>query len=180
MVSVTPLAPEHFPLVAAWLSDRSVSRWLSTEWRLRDATSVMIAIACRNQRNRLFLIRYDSHPCGLVGLAEIDEGDRTAMVWYLLGEADYAGKGVISEAVRQTAEWGFTELGLASIYAWIMSDNERSRRVLERSGFREAGVLRMASRSADRQVDRIYFDLVNPRGESIVNGGRGETVAAHA
>src|SRR6516164_2819302 len=59
MVSVTPLAPEHFPLVAAWLSDRSVSRWPSTEWRLRDATSVMIAIACRNQRNRLFLIRYD-------------------------------------------------------------------------------------------------------------------------
>jgi RimJ/RimL family protein N-acetyltransferase len=156
------LAPDHFPLVAAWLSDRSINRWLTAEWRGRDVTPVVVAMACRNKRNRLFLVQYDSQPCGLVAFSEIDEGDRTAMVWYLLGGTEYQGKGVISQAVRQTVEWGFTELGLASVYAWIMSDNAPSRRVLERSGFREAGVLRMATRSADQQVDRIYFDIVNP------------------
>ena len=164
MVTLTPLTPDDFQLVAGWLSDQAINRWLTSEWRGREVSAAVMAMAYRNRRNRLFLVRYDSHPCGLVGLADIDEIDRTAMIWYLMGQDQYGGKGVISQAVGQAVAWGFTNLGLASVYAWIMAGNERSRKVLERNGFRGAGRLRMATRSADRQVDRIYFDLVNPAG----------------
>ncbi len=81
----------------------------------------------------------------MVGLAEIDLADRLAMVWYLLGEGRFAGRGITSEAVRQVARIGFSDLGLAAIYAWIMEDNVASRRVLEKGGFRERGSLRQAA-----------------------------------
>ena len=49
---------------------------------------------------------------------------------------------------------------LQSIYAWIMEDNVASQRVLEKAGFSPAGRIRRATCSGDRQVDRVYFDIV--------------------
>jgi RimJ/RimL family protein N-acetyltransferase len=95
------LAPEHFEIVARWLSNPGINRWLTTEWRNREVTSNLITIAVRNQRNRLFLVRHEGRPCGLVGLADLELTDSTGMVWYFLGEPELSGRGIISKAVRQ-------------------------------------------------------------------------------
>jgi RimJ/RimL family protein N-acetyltransferase len=160
MTTIEELRPDHFELVAQWLSSSDINRWLTSEWRNRMVSATTIAIALRNRRNRLYLARSNSVPCGVVGLADIDACDQTAMVWYFLGERTLAGHGITSEAVIHLARLCFTEMGLASIYAWIMEDNTASKRVLEKAGFREAGRLRRAASSGGRQVDRVYFDLI--------------------
>lgn len=160
MTTIEDLAPAHFETVAAWLARPEINRWLTGEWRGRDVTASTIAIAVRNKRNRIFLVRHDAQPAGLVALSEIDVHDRIANVWYVLGEAGFGGRGITSEAVRQLARSGFESLGLRALHAWIMEDNVASRRVLEKAGFREAGRLRRAAASLDRQVDRVYFDLL--------------------
>lgn len=159
MISIRDLVPDDFARVAGWLSRPEVNRWLTSEWRGREVQPATIAMAVRNKRNRLFLVSDDATPCGMAALADIDVADRTAMVWYVLGEPGLGGRGITSEAVRLVARKAFAELGLASVYAWIMEDNVASRRVLEKAGFREAGRIRDATCSAGRQVDRIYFDL---------------------
>jgi RimJ/RimL family protein N-acetyltransferase len=160
MTTIEDLQPQHFERVAGWLSEKPINRWLTGEWRNRETTPTLLAITVRNRKNRLFLVRFNGEACGLVGLADIDLADRLGMVWYLLGEDRFAGKGVISGAVRQLVGVAFREMGLACVYAWIMEDNVPSRRVLERCGFREAGSLRDAVNSDGRQVARIYFDLI--------------------
>src|SRR6476620_6316795 len=161
MTTIELLRPVHFEQVAGWLARPEINRWLSGEWRDHKATPSIVAITVRNRRNRLYLVRHESVPCGLVAVAEIEPSDRLAMVWYLLGEERFKGRGIISDAVRQLAQLAFSELSLASLYAWIMEDNLASRRVLEKSGFRECGRFRNAAWSNGKQVDRIYFDL-NP------------------
>lgn len=160
MTTIEPLLPEQFDQVAGWLSRPEINKWLSGEWRDRPATSSILAITVRNRRNQLYLVRSESVSCGLVGLAEIDLADRIAMVWYLLGDERLKGRGIISEAVRQLARLAFEDLSLSSLHAWIMEDNIASRRVLEKSGFRECGRFRNAACLSGRQVDRIYFDLL--------------------
>jgi len=160
MVTIQALTPEHFGLVARWLSKREINRWLTPEWRNRAVNTALIAVAVRNRRNRLFLVRCVSEPCGLVALANIEEADKTGMVWYVLGEQKLSARGIISEAVTQLTRLCFCQMGLASIYAWIMEDNIASLRVLQKAGLREAGRIRCAASSAGRQVDRIYFDLI--------------------
>lgn len=160
MTAIEFLKPEHCELVAGWLAHSQINQWLTTEWRQRAASGPVVAVALRNKRNRLFLVTHDGFECGLAALADIDLGDRTAMVWYLLGDSRVAGRGVVTEAVRRVARHGFDEMGLRCIYAWIMEDNAPSRRVLEKNGFREVGRLRQATLSNGRQVDRIYFDLI--------------------
>lgn len=126
-----------------------------------------MGILMRDRRNAVYLVRQENVPCGLAALAEIDMSDRVAMVWYLLGDPRYAGGGVTARAVAELVAIAFQELKLASLYAWIMEDNARSRRVLERCGFREAGRIRRATYSGGRQLDRIYFDIVSPDVENV-------------
>ena len=159
MVTIEDLVPQHFPVAAGWLSKTAINRWLTAEWRNRQVDAGVVAIAVRNRKNRLFLVRSDDTPCGLVGLADIDPVDHTAMVWYLLGEDAFAGRGITSDAVRQVGHLAFASLQITSIYAWIMEDNVSSRRVLEKCNFRECGRLRKAADSSGRQVDRVYFDI---------------------
>ena len=159
MVTIGELEPADFGLVAQWLSRPEINQWLSGEWRACGATPSLVAMAVRNRRNRLYLVRYDTLPCGLVALGEIDSIDKMAMVWYLLGNDQLAGRGVTSHAVRILSDTAFKKLQLAVLYAWIMENNVHSRRVLERSGFQECGRIRNAANSLGQQVDRIYFDL---------------------
>jgi RimJ/RimL family protein N-acetyltransferase len=160
VISISALTPEHFALVAEWLSNPLINCWLTGEWRNGTATSALVAMVVRNKRNRVFLVDFDAIPCGMVALADIDTADRTAMVWYFLGTASLARRGVIAEAVKQLASFSFKQMGLASLYAWAMEDNQPSMAVLRKAGFREVGRIRRAASSRGRQVDRIFFDLI--------------------
>lgn len=159
MITIEELIPEYFGLAAEWLSRPNTNRWLTSEWRDREVNSSVIAIAVRNRRNRLFAVKHNGNPCGLVGLSDIDMPDRTAMVWYVLGDLSLSGKGITSEAVRKLENVAFSEMGLVSLYAWIMEDNIASEKVLLKAGFKQVGCVRLAANSAGRQVGRVYFDI---------------------
>jgi RimJ/RimL family protein N-acetyltransferase len=160
VTTIEELIPDHFELVAQWLSKTENNRWLTSEWRERKVNATLIAIAARNRKNRFFLVRYDSQPCGLIALADIDTADKTAMIWYVLGDKNLSGRGITSDAVRQLVRLAFDQMGLVSMYAWAMEDNAGSKRVLQKAGLREAGRIRYAASSGGLQVDRIYFDLI--------------------
>jgi RimJ/RimL family protein N-acetyltransferase len=156
---IEPLTPDHFAKVAEWLSNAELNQWLTSEWRNRSIDPVVIGVAVRNKRNRLFLVRFDDRPCGLVALADWDPTDKIAMTWYVLGDSTLGGRGVITAALKELVRTAFEELGIDVVYAWIIEDNHRSRRVLEKVGFRKMGNLRAGSIRNGRRVDRIYFDL---------------------
>ena len=160
VTTIEQLQADDLSLVATWLSRNEINRWLTAEWRNRVASTTLLAIAMRNPKNRLFLIRCNGQACGLVALADIDVADATGMIWYVLGEPGFARNGIASEAVRQLVRKSFQELKLQSLYAWIMEDNAASANLLHNVGFREAGRIRQAASSNGCQVDRIYFDLI--------------------
>jgi len=160
LTAIEPLTPEHFGLLAQWLSNADINQWLTSDWRDRVIDPVVVAVAVRSKRNRFFLVRCDDEPCGLVALADWDAVDRIAMVWYLLGVPAFSGRGVITDALGQLVRLAFQELGIEALHAWIMEDNSRSRGVLERTGFQESGRLRLATSHKGRRMDRVYFDLI--------------------
>ncbi len=147
-------------MVAGWLSKPEINQWLTSEWRDRAIDGTLIGVAVRNKRNRFFLVRSDGEPCGLVALADWDAVDKIAMIWYILGDTALGGRGVITKAVQNLVRVAFDTLGIEALHAWVMEDNQRSRRVLEKNGFREVGRLRHAAVHNGHRLDRIYFDQV--------------------
>jgi RimJ/RimL family protein N-acetyltransferase len=141
------------------LSNGDINQWLTSEWRNRTVDPVVLTVSLRNKRNRFYLVRCENQPCGIVALADWDPVDQVAMVWYVLGESNLGGRGVITQALQLLVHTAFWELDIAALHAWIIEDNLRSRRVLEKCGFREIGRLREAVSKDGRRMDRIYFDI---------------------
>ncbi len=70
---------------------------------------------------------------------------------YALGREQW-GKGYMTEAAQAVLRHGFEELGLSFVTANHYPHNQRSRRVIEKCGFRREGVLRQAARIFDGTV----------------------------
>ena len=83
--------------------------------------------------------------CGLVELREIDrEHCQGELSFWLAFEA--WGQGIMSEAVAVVVQYGFEHLDLNRLYAYHMLRNPASGRVLEKSGFKQEGLLRQRVR----------------------------------
>ena len=171
MTVIEPLTPDHFAKVAEWLSKPDLNQWLTSEWRNRSIDPVVIGVAVRNKRNRLFLVRFEDRPCGLVALADWDPTDKIAMTWYVLGDNTLGGRGIITDALKRLIGIAFEEFDIDVVYAWIIEDNHPSRRVLEKVGFRKMGNLRSGSIRGGRRLDRVYFDLTKQDLAPKLNGG---------
>lgn len=85
---------------------------------------------------------------------------RRAEIGYDLHSA-YWGRGLMAEALHAILAFGFTTMGLHSAEAQIDPDNERSRRVLSRLGFRQDGLLRENFYYAGRYLDTAVFTLLS-------------------
>ena len=96
---------------------------------------------------------------GIIGAANLDWENRSAMVGYLLGES-YQGKGLVTGSCRALVDYLFSELKLQRIEIRCAANNPRSCAVPKRLGFSKEGVLRQAQAFDDRFLDIEVYGLL--------------------
>lgn len=72
----------------------------------------------------------------------------------------YWGRGIMTEALGATLEYGFEKMELNRIQAIIDSKNVRSIRLVQRLGFKKEGILRQNSYFNGQFIDDIVFSLL--------------------
>jgi [ribosomal protein S5]-alanine N-acetyltransferase len=103
-----------------------------------------------------FAIDVEGYAVGDIGITlQSDLFRRSAEIGFWLGEA-YWGRGIMTEAVRDIAEYAFDRFEIERIYAWILEYNTASARVLEKNGF----VLEARCRRALTKEDRLFDQLI--------------------
>jgi len=124
-------------------------RQYATEWQRDEGYS--------------FLIFTKDPGKGLVGgiaLTNIRRGVAdTGMIGYWMGQA-FAGQGVMSEAVPLVLDFAFEKLSLHRVEAACLEHNERSRRLLVKSGFRQEGYARGFLKIDGVWRDHITFGIL--------------------
>jgi RimJ/RimL family protein N-acetyltransferase len=100
---------------------------------------------------------------GSVGVHLVDSEQAVGEVGYWVVPAVRA-RGVASRAVRLVARWALEASGLERLQLRADVQNVASRRVAEKAGFREEGVLRSVrfSPRQDRRVDFVMYSLLPP------------------
>ena len=74
-----------------------------------------------------------------------------SVVSIALGEPEYWGKGLGTEAMRLCLRYAFTELNLDRVTLWVFGYNQRAIRSYEKAGFMKEGVIRgMLAREGQR------------------------------
>jgi len=158
--AIHPTRPEELELIAGWLSEPELNRWLTSEWRGQAVDARKMAITLRNKKNRLYTITWDERPVGLAALYDIDVGDGYAEAWYVLGDRSLGGKGITTDAVGQLVAAGRSELGLVNVAAWVVEPNRASVRVLEKNGFQQVGKLTRSTVVDGKRYDELLFENV--------------------
>lgn len=93
-------------------------------------------------------------------LSNVNRGvQQSCTLGYWAGEV-YAGKGYVTKAVRALVPYVFEELRLHRLQAACLPENERSKAVLRRCGFREEGYARGYLRINGVWRDHVLFAML--------------------
>jgi len=116
----------------------------------------------------LFIFQPDGNKERLVGGITLSNVRRRAAQFVNLGYwmgQQYAGKGLMTEAVATCLPFVFETLDLHRIHAAFLPGNTPSRRVLEKNGFVEEGFAEKYLQINGRWEDHVMFGLTKERYE---------------
>jgi ribosomal-protein-alanine N-acetyltransferase len=85
---------------------------------------------------------------------------RRAELGYALTSSEHRGSGLMTEALEVVLAYGFNEMNLNRVEAFIGKDNEPSLRLVKRFGFQPEGCLRQHWNHEGALVDSLVFGLL--------------------
>lgn len=153
----------------AWAELRSESRDFLTPWEplwaadhlTRKSFTNRVYWAERASREvsglPLFLTRRDGVLLGAITLSNIRRGPaQMANMGYWIGQR-FARQGYMREAILGVVHYAFTELDISRIEAACLPENNASRGVLERSGFKYEGVAQSYLQIGGRWRNHVLY-----------------------
>jgi RimJ/RimL family protein N-acetyltransferase len=149
LVRLGPIERDYLPRYAEWLNDWEVRRFLAPnlpqpltiqdeeDWFNRQRND-------QDSRHFSILTLAQGQLVGNCGLHQIDWSNRHAIFGIFIGDKNYWGKGLGTDATRTLLRYGFEEAGLQRIELEVFSFNPRGIRVYEKCGFKLEGIRRQA------------------------------------
>jgi ribosomal-protein-serine acetyltransferase len=104
-------------------------------------------------------IIFDGSIAGVAGFYSVDWTNGATSIGYWLAE-HHQGRGTMSRAVRVLLDYAFSVWKVNRVEIRTAPDNERSRALAERLGFREEGTLRQAERVGERLLDNVVYSML--------------------
>lgn len=105
------------------------------------------------------LVCTDGDPVGSVTLKSPNDVWGTAEIGYMVAPEEW-NNGYATDAVSEICGYAFEERRLEKVYATVYAKNTGSRRVLEKVGFTEEGVLRKEGFAEGERVDVHRYGLL--------------------
>ena len=116
------------------------------------------------QKKKTFALEHQGKVIGSLGIETYDEArypeleiveKRGREIGYVLSK-DYWGRGLMPEAVRAVIRWLFDEVKLDFIIVGHFTRNDRSRRVIEKCGFRYIKTIPFECQDSRTEESREY------------------------
>lgn len=104
-------------------------------------------------------IWYDRSLAGVIGFHKIDWNNQSTSIGYWLGN-DYVGLGLMTKAVEAFVNHALVDLQLNRVEIRAAVENQKSRAIPERLGFREEGRVRQAEWLYDHYVDHVVYGML--------------------
>ena len=160
-------SPEMLQLVVGWLSQKENYQWLDFGDGRQLVSREWLKIAMQRGTHVLRVFTSDDEvPIGVTGLTNINPHFKTANVWVVLGDRNYAGQNYATRGISALMTLGFRELGLTAIHTWIVDGNP-SVHVARKVNFKPIGRQRQCHYIDGRAYDRLWFDVLASEHEEI-------------
>ncbi|GGI22739.1 GNAT family N-acetyltransferase [Pedobacter mendelii] len=150
-------------------TNEAVMKYIDRE-RPKDLEDVKTFITTFNEGfengdNLAWVIALKENPSqmiGSVGYWRTDYPNHRAEIGYML-HPDYWRKGIISEALKRTIDFGFNDMNLHTIKANINVENDASRQILIKHGFVKEAHFKQDYYFRGKFLDSEIYGLLNPK-----------------
>jgi len=106
----------------------------------------------------------DNQFCGAGGFNDLDKNHQKAEIglWLL---KEYWGKGILKEVMPQLFEKGFNNLDLNRIEGYVVSDNIKCKRALEKINFQYEGTMRECEIKKGEKINIDFYSILKSEWE---------------
>lgn len=99
---------------------------------------------------------------GAVQLIDIHAIHQTAELTIRIGEEDYRGKGMGTEAIKLVIDFAWRDLHLQRVWLRVFGSNERALQTYRKAGFVKEGIMHRAAWIDGRWQDEIVLAWLKP------------------
>lgn len=174
LTRIRPMRPEEAALIHAWNTDPDVytfwgsydHRHLSLDEFLADtAGDAHYFDGSAVAKGRCFSIEPLAGPhagavVGMINTNEIELHHRNTEIDIVIGHPDYRERGYGTDAIREFLRFLFDTVGLHRVWLGTYEYNARARRVYEKLGFVQEGVMRDADLVEERWVNAVVYGIL--------------------
>ncbi|RKF48899.1 GNAT family N-acetyltransferase [Paraburkholderia fungorum] len=150
--------------IAAWLAEPDIHRWFDFGQGRQTLPVLAVQLMMQSGRHRLRVFGPAGHrlASGLVAVSDLTHAFGTGSFWVLRDSRRPACRDMTLLASTEILREAFETGRLHSITAWAVDSNVRSRRLLERIGFRLIGLQRDCHVMHGSRFGRVLYDLLPP------------------
>ncbi len=148
-ISLTGLTPDQLQANGpyyGWLNNLSLDLYTERSYFPNSVQRMNAYFDVATSNSKLILLGiFDNateRHIGNITLQELDFINRRAFLGYLIGDKEFAGKGIATEACLMMMYYGFNKLNFERIWTTISAEHAASLKVSERAGLKTEGKLR--------------------------------------
>lgn len=144
-VSLVPLEAAHIEYIRKWRNELDIRKFFfSYDLINQYQQEKWFERYCVDSTQIIFTIIHNEDNCiiGTIGLSHIDHFHQRAELGTLIGNKEYWGKGIATEALELLLDYAFKNLNLNKVYSHILTDNIGSIKKNQKLGFLIEGTLR--------------------------------------
>jgi len=148
-----------------WMNDSDINQYLESRFYTHTIESTKAFIrSVTNDNNYQFgiFIKENNKHIGNIKVGGINHYHRYADIGFLIGEKDYWGKGIATEAIGLATDFAFNTLKLHKLWGGAYSPNVGSVKAFIKNGYEQEGIKRSQYLCNGVYVDDIMYGKVNP------------------
>ncbi len=163
---IEPLSNKHITQqYINWLNDFHLGVFMETRHVRHDLEKVREYICLEKKKGSIMFAlihKKNKEHIGNIKIGTVQKIHKSAEISYFIGNKDYWGQGLATEAVREVCAFAFNKLGLFHLSAGYYSNNLASERVLLKCGFKVCGIFheKLITSSGLRE-NHIFCELLN-------------------
>jgi [ribosomal protein S5]-alanine N-acetyltransferase len=166
-ISLVPFTDKHLnsDQYLFWLQDYEVIKYINRKEYLLpisfEQVEEYVSKIGKSSRDHILAVVWNEGErfVGTFKFGALDWENRTVNLGILLGDRDFWGKGIATEAFELAVDYCFNGLGLRKIVAGCVAPNIGMKRVLEKLGFKQEACLRKQDFIEGKYVDHYKFGL---------------------
>ncbi|MFP7493094.1 GNAT family protein [Terribacillus saccharophilus] len=167
-IHLRPISVSDAPALYHFWSDPDVTAFMNITpmQSVEQAEEMILYLTQLDHADRYTIVLDDGTIVGTCGFNYRDTANQRGEIGYEIGK-DYWRNGYMSQALYALLEKGFHTLALNRIEAKVEPGNIPSRKLLEKAGFHEEGILRQYERMNGAFLDMVMYSRLRSDDTSI-------------